>query len=69
MAGNLKKIPSRLVLCTKDIINITGKSNRICRKMMQCVKDVFGKTKKQFITVKEFCHVYGLNEDHVNTFL
>ena len=65
----LKKIPLRMILYTKDIINITGKSNRMCRKMLQHVRDAFGKTRKQFVTVKEFCFVFGLNEDHVNTFL
>jgi len=65
----MKKIPLRIVLHTKDITNITGRSHRMCRKMLQHVKDVFGKTKKQLVTVKEFCFVFGLSEEHINNFL
>ena len=69
MGEKLKKIPLRIILYTKDVINITGRADRFCRRMLAHVKDVLGKTKKQLVTVKEFCQVYGIPEDHVNSFL
>jgi hypothetical protein len=69
MGDKLRKIPRRITLYTKDLINITGQSARMCRKMLQNVRDAFGKTQKQFVTVNEFCFVFGLKEDQVNSFL
>jgi hypothetical protein len=37
------KIPPRIVLYPKDVENITGRSGRTARKMLQMIREVFGK--------------------------
>jgi hypothetical protein len=69
MDAVVKKIPNRMVIYPKDVVNITGKSERTCRDMIQSVRETLGKSKNQFVTVKEFCFIYGLPEDHVNKYL
>lgn len=63
------KIPMRIVIHPKDVENITGRSGRTARMILQKIKMALGKSKDQFVTVKEFCMFYGLEEDHVKDFL
>lgn len=69
MPGKPIRIPLRMVIYPKDVENITGKSGRTCRDMIQSVREAFGKSKKQLVTVKEFCFVYGLQEELVTKYL
>ena len=58
-----------MVIYSKDVANITGKSKRTCRNMLRTVRESLGKNKNQLITVKEFCFIYGLEEEHVYKYL
>jgi hypothetical protein len=60
-----KAIPQRMVVHTSDIKNITGYGDRAARKIMCKIKNAFGKTKDQFITIYEFCEVTGIKEEIV----
>ncbi|MEI3800373.1 hypothetical protein SAMN05660461_5317 [Chitinophaga ginsengisegetis] len=62
-------IPKRMVIYARDIENITGRSERTARLMLQRIRETFGKNQGQFISVSEFCQYTGLKEEEVNRFL
>jgi hypothetical protein len=61
--------PKRACIYPKDIQRITGRSERYGRKLLQDIKDYFGKESYQFITIKEFAEYSGIEEDIVNKYL
>jgi len=63
------KIPLRVVLYPKDVENITGRSDRTARKLLQKIRLALGKSPDEFVTVKEFCTFYGIEEELVKDFL
>jgi hypothetical protein len=69
MAAVPRKIPPRIVIYPKDVENITGRSERTCRSIIDRIRKALGKSKQQFITVREFCTFYGLEEEYVKEFL
>jgi len=62
-------IPSRIVIYAKDIENITGRSERTARQLLQRIRKANGKKKEEFVTVKEFCQFTGLKTEEVAIFL
>ncbi|HEY8918756.1 MAG TPA: hypothetical protein VIM87_20070 [Chitinophaga sp.] len=58
-----------MVIYTKDIQNIFGKSARSARELMQKLRIMFGKEDWQYISVSEFCEYVGLDEEEVREFL
>lgn len=56
----------RLCIYPKDIVIITGKSERYARKLLHELKQELGKKPNQFITIKEFSEFAGLNEEEIN---
>lgn len=69
MAVVTRKIPRRMVIYPKDVENITGRSDRTCRAIIDRMRKALGKSKQQFVTVREFCIFYGLEEEYVKEFL
>jgi hypothetical protein len=65
MIGAFNKQAQRLFLYTKDVEIIAGVCNRSARRILERIKILLGKHSGQVVTVKEFCHCYGLNEDDV----
>jgi len=63
------KIPLRVVLYPKDVENITGRSPRTARKLLQKIRQALGKSSEEFITVKEFCAFTGIDEELIKDFL
>ena len=59
----------RLVLYPSDIKIITGRSARTSRKLLQKVKIALGKEPDSFVTLKEFCSFYNLDEKEVLEYL
>jgi ABC-type metal ion transport system substrate-binding protein len=55
----------RIVLHTKDVMIITGKSERYSRELIRKMKEHFLKEKHQYITIKEFSDYLGLNSEEV----
>ena len=55
----------RICIYPKDIQLITGKSQRYGRLVIQKIKEIHSKEKKQLVTVEEFCSYSGLNHDYV----
>ena len=64
-----QKMPKRVVVYAKDVENITGRKERAARKILQKIRDTFGKSKDGFVTVREFSLYTGIDEDLVREFL
>ncbi|MEJ8818545.1 hypothetical protein [Lacibacter sp. H407] len=63
------RLPTRVVLYTRDVENITGRRGRTARKLIQKIRDALGKSKDEFITIKEFSLFTGIEEDLIKDFL
>jgi hypothetical protein len=59
----------RLVLHTKDVMIITGKSERYSRELIRKMKEHFLKEKHQYITISECCQYLGLDLEEVSQIL
>ena len=53
---------TRMIMCTKDIMNITGKGNRTARKIGTAIKR---KNNTPYVTVETFCRYMGLDEKKI----
>ena len=51
---------TRMVVYTKDIEQLTGRTDRYCRKIMQKMRRHYGKAKDQLISVGELAAYLGL---------
>jgi len=56
----------RLIIYPKDIMLITGKSERYARYLHKRIKKHFGKEDHQVLSVAEFSQYMGLNADEVS---
>ncbi|TYP97447.1 hypothetical protein C7447_104133 [Tenacibaculum adriaticum] len=59
----------RACIYPKDIQRITGRSERYGRKLLNDIKNFFGKESYQFVTIKEFVEYSGIEEEIVNKYL
>lgn len=57
--------PKRICIYPKDIVRITGKSERYARKLIDKMKIQLSKNENQFISVDEFCQFTGLKIEQV----
>jgi hypothetical protein len=64
-----EKIPVRICIYAKDIMNITGRKERAARKLLAQIKRKYKKKRGQFITIKEFSEFTGITSDHIYHFL
>jgi hypothetical protein len=64
-----KTIPNRIVIYAQDVKNITGRSERSARSILQRIRTIHNKGAGQFITISEFCQYAGLKEEEVKRFL
>ncbi len=55
----------RVVIYPKDIMQITGKSERYSREILRKIKTLHNKQKHQLVSLQEFCSFIGLNTDEV----
>ena len=59
----------RVVIYPKDIMIITGKSERYSRYLIQRIKKHLKKEDHQVVSVSEFCEYMGLEENEINSIL
>lgn len=52
----------RVCIYPKDIQRITGRSERYGRKLLNDIRNYFGKESYQFVTIKEFAEYSGIEE-------
>ncbi|MGN7720243.1 hypothetical protein [Chitinophaga sp. 22620] len=64
-----KKLSRKVVITTKDVQLILGKSARSARDLLQKVKMALDKKPGQYVTVAEFCEFVGITEAEVREFL
>jgi len=64
-----KTIPNRIVIYTKDVMNITGRKERAAKKLLAQIRKQYNKKRGGFISVEEFCQFTGLKEEKVSLFL
>lgn len=55
----------RLVIYPKDIMLITGKSERYCRYLIKRMKEHYKKEEHHFISISEFSNYLGLDPGEV----
>lgn len=60
---------NRICIYPKDIVRITGKSERYARKLLERIKKEYSKKEYQFISVDEFCQFTGLKVEQVQPLL
>jgi hypothetical protein len=65
----MQGIPPRIVIYTKDVMNITGRKERTARKLLSDIRKQYQKKNTDFVTVEEFCHFTGLKEEKIYPFL
>ena len=56
---------NRICIYPKDIVRITGKSERYGRKLIERIKKEYSKKEYQLISVEEFCQFTGLKIEQV----
>lgn len=55
----------RVVIYPKDIMQITGKSERYSREILRKIKALHNKQKHQLVSLQEFCDFIGLNVEEI----
>jgi hypothetical protein len=65
----MKVLPTRVVVYTKDVSNITGLGPRAARKLLSSIRKQLNKPKSSFITIEEFSVFTGIKEDLVRSAL
>ena len=60
---------NRICIYPQDIQQITGKSERQCRNILNDIKVFYKKEKHQLITIEEFSNYMGLDCSYVEKFL
>lgn len=64
-----EKIPIRICIYAKDVMNITGRKERAARKLLAQIRKKYKKKKNQFITVSEFAQYTGISQEVIIPFL
>ncbi|MEO9531019.1 MAG: hypothetical protein ABJG68_05890 [Crocinitomicaceae bacterium] len=57
----------RVVIYPKDIMIITGKSERYSRYLIQRIKKHLNKEQHQVVSISEFCAYMGLDEKSIQS--
>jgi transposase-like protein len=55
----------RLVIHTHDITKILGINIRTAQRLLQSIRESLGRTKKDYVSIKEFADYVHLGEDEV----
>ena len=59
----------RVVIYPKDVMIITGKSERYSREILKKIKTHFNKFEYQCVSINEFCIYMGLNEENIQSII
>lgn len=61
----MTKKRQRVCIYIKDVMILTGKSERTVRLMMMKIRKSYGKRRNALITVQEFANYMNINEDYL----
>ena len=64
-----QRIPNRIVIYAKDIMNITGLKERAARTLLARIKAHCKKRNGELVTIDEFCEFTGVKKATVHDFL
>jgi hypothetical protein len=59
----------RTCIYTKDVQRITGKTERVSRKLIQTIKGKLQKEPHQFITIYEFSNYTGIDIEIISKYI
>ena len=59
----------RIVVYPKDVMTITGRSEKYSRNLLKQIKQQLDKEKHQFVTIYEFCQFTGMDSEQVQPLL
>ena len=65
----MSTMPTRVVIYTKDVSNITGLGPRAARKLLSTIRKQLNKPRTGFITIEEFASFTGIKEELVRSSL
>jgi hypothetical protein len=65
----MRAVPNRIVLQTKDIMLITGKSERTSRRLLKEIRKSGGNTRVSFVSLEQFCAFTGMSREEVIPYL
>ena len=60
---------TRLVLTTKDIMQITGKSERTSRRLLKQIRKAAPNANVSFVSLEQFCSYTGMTREAVIPYL
>jgi hypothetical protein len=64
-----ESVLNRMVIYTKDVMNITGRKERAARLLLLQIRKKYRKKRAELVSVEEFCLYTGLSEDKVMVYL
>ncbi|MBN7814193.1 hypothetical protein [Algoriphagus pacificus] len=62
-------LTKRCIIYPKDIMMITGRSERYAQAMIHKIREFHGKEIHQFITVREFAEFSGITEEQIQKYM
>jgi hypothetical protein len=65
----MRSVRNRIVLQTKDIMLITGKSERTSRRMLKEIRKSARNSKVSFVSLEQFCAFTGMTREEVIPYL
>jgi hypothetical protein len=65
----MRSVRSRIVLQTKDIMLITGKSERTSRRLLKEIRKSVRNSKVSFVSLEQFCAFTGMTKEEVLPYL
>lgn len=65
----METLPCRIVVYVKDVMNITGRSERYARNLLAAIRVAYKKDSHALVIIDEFCAYTGIPEERVRPFL
>ena len=65
----MRTIPTRQVLNTKDIMLITGKSERTSRRLLKEIRQASANPNVSFVSLEQFCAYTGMTRETIIPYL
>jgi hypothetical protein len=65
----MRSVRNRIVLQTKDIMLITGKSERTSRRLLKEIRKSARNSKVSFVSLEQFCAFTGMTREEVIPYL
>ena len=60
---------NRIIMYPKDVMRLTGKSERYGRNLLNRIKENKAKAKRHYVSVNEFAEFTGLSVEEITIFL